>query len=525
MVRLRLLALTVAACSAASVGARAESLADAIALAYQTSPALLATRADLRALDERYIQARDALGPTASVSEQHASEVANVKQPGYTSSFQPSNVTTRNSGINDTFQVTINQPLYDGGQLSTAIAAAKADVLSGRQALRQEETQVLGQVITAYADVLLAQDLETIARQNVAILRRQMAETQAKVDVKEVTLTDRAQASARLVAAQIQLAQASNQLANARAKYRSVVGQAPGQLDPAPDLPGLPPDLSAALDAADHANPQLLQALDTELASRARVAQAKAADGFQIGLTAQASSQPLAPYLEHELVNGVEGAIVINKTLFTAGAHGSQVRAAIETDNRDQLRMADERRQVISSVIQAWNDLTSQRQILTSLNQQLDEEDKAFEGSRIESRIGLRTTIDVLNAEQEMQATKVSLAQSYHDEYLSRVNLLAGMGVLQVELLDPTLDPYKPEASLFKREAWSRALPWEALVAALDSIAAPEIAHAAPDRDPLGAETADSAGAPLPNAPRWADLAKYLKDEPGKDEPPATPAG
>jgi len=298
------------------------------------------------------------------------------------------------------------------------------------------------------------------------------------------------------------------------------VGQAPGQLEPAPDLPGLPPNLGDALDAADHANPQLLQAIDTEIASRARVAQAKAADGLQVGFTAQASSQPLAPYLEHEMVNGVEGAIVVNKTLFTAGVHGSQIRAAIETDNRDELRVADQRRQTISAVIQAWNDLTTQRQILVSLNEQLGEEDKAFEGSRIESRIGLRTTIDVLNAEQEMQATKVSLAQSYHDEYLSRVNLLAGMGVLQAELLDPALDPYKPEDSLFRRDAWSRALPWEGLVAVIDSIGAPEIAAQAPDRDPLGVQRPDTTSlTPLPSAPRWADLGQYLKDEPGKDAP------
>ena len=146
-------------------------------------------------------------------------------------------------------------------------------------------------------------------------------------------------------------------------------------------------------------------------------------------------------------------------------------------------------------------------------------------GSRIESRIGLRTTIDVLNAEQEMQATKVSLAQSFHDEYLSRVNLLAGMGVLQAELLDPHLDPYKPDDSLFRRDAWSRALAWEGLVAAIDGIGAPEVAAAAPDRDPLGVARPDDVGAPLPAAPRWADLGKYLKDEPGKDDPQVAPAG
>ena len=221
------------------------------------------------------------------------------------------------------------------------------------------------------------------------------------------------------------------------------------------------------------------------------------------------------PYLQHQNVDAVVGSVTVSKTLFTSGIHGSQIREAIEADNRDDLKASDTRRQVISAVIQAWNDLTAQRQVLTALNEQIDQEAKAFDGSRIEARIGLRTTIDVLNAEQELQATKVSLARTYHDEYLSRVTLLAHMGLLQAELLDPTIDPYRPEQSLARRDIWSRAMPWEALVAGLDSIGTPSEARHGPDRDPLGAERITDA-APLPPAPNWSDLARNLADEPAK---------
>ena len=267
MIRAGLLALTVIATSVSASLASAESLADAIALAYQTNPALLAARADQRELDERYIQARDALGPTASISDQHSKEAADVKQA---SLFGPLS-TTRYRADTDSAQLTINQPIYQGGALSTAITVARAEVMTGRQNLRQTETGVLGQVITAYVDVLLSQNLVAISRQNVEILRRQMAETQAKVDVKEVTLTDKAQTSARFIAAQVQMTQARSQLEDARAKYRAAVGQTPGQLEPVPDLPGLPPNLGGALDAADRANPQLLAAVYTELAHAAEL--------------------------------------------------------------------------------------------------------------------------------------------------------------------------------------------------------------------------------------------------------------
>ena len=513
MIRARLIALTVMAASASAGLASAESLSDAIALAYQTNPALLAARADLRQLDERYIQARGALGPTASISDQHSKEAADVKQPNF-STFPPT-PKTRYRAETDSAQLTVNQPLYQGGALATAINVARAEVLTGRQSLRQTETGVIGQVITAYVDVLLAQDLVTISRQNVEILRRQMDETQAKVDVKEVTLTDKAQTSARLIAAQVQLTQAQGQLENAQAKYRASVGQAPGQLEPAPDLPGLPPNRGDALDAADRANPQLLEAVYTELASRGRIAQAKAADGLRVGLSADVTSEPLVPYQEHQSINAVVGSVTVSKTLFTSGIHGSQIREAIEADNRDDLKAADIRRQVISAVIQTWNDLSAQRQVLVALNDQIGQENKAFEGSRIEARIGLRTTIDVLNAEQEFQATKVTLARTYHDEYLSRVTLLAHMGLLQAEFLDPTIDPYRPEQSLARRDYWTRVLPWEALVAGLDSIGAPAEPRRAPDRDPLGADRPTGAE-PLPATPKWSDFAQYLTDQPAK---------
>ena len=169
---------------------------------------------------------------------------------------------------------------------------------------------------------------------------------------------------------------------------------------------------------------------------------------------------------------------MVNQPLFTAGLHGSRVRQAIETHDRDDFRpFADDRRQLmIAAVVQAWNDLATQRRVLADLNTQLGEENKAFEGSRIESRIGLRTTIDVLNAEQEYQATKVSLAQTYHDEYLTRVGLMANIGVLRAELLYPDIKPYRPEASA-RRERLNKVLAWEAVVQSIDSLGAPRAAR------------------------------------------------
>jgi outer membrane protein len=487
-------------------GACAETLSDAIALAYQTNPSLLAARADLRALDERYVQARAALGPSISGSLQHSYDSSDVQQPA--SIFSPA-TTVHDRAVTDAAQVGVTQPIYDHGVLSTALQAAQADVLAGRQKLRAQEAQVLASVITSYVDVLAAEDLSTIARQNVDILTGQLAETQAKVDVKENTLTDRAQARARLTAAEISLSQAGAGLADAHSRYAAVVGQAPGDLAPLPDLPGVPASVDAAFDAGARANPELLAAVYAEQASRARVAQAKAADGLQISASASFVQQPAAPYIANQNATGFLGTLTISRPLFLSGAHASRVHEAAEANNGDVLRVAVEQRQVTVGVAQAWNDLAMRRRTVFDLTRQLDDEQVAFHGSQIEERVGLRTTIDVLNAEQEFQTTKIALVQAYRDEYVGRVGLLSAMGLLQAELLSPDLDLYRPEASLNARLTLSRALPWEALVARIDSIGAPRIARDPAEREPLPPAPIGLADA-MPGPPSWNDLAAHL---------------
>ena len=502
-------ALALAAGLGLNGAARAETLADAIALAYQTNPSLLAERADLRALDERYIQARAALGPTATIGAQGTYDHTRVTQPQQTITGQFKPGTTNYRGVEtDSARFNLTQPLYSGGQLGLEVQATQADIQAGRQALRQQEANVLSQVITAYADVLLNRALVTIAGQNVDILRGQASEIDAKYAVKEVTATDRALTQARLIAAQIELTRARDGLQNAEASYVAAVGQAPGDLAPLPDLQALPAKVDDAFAVADQMNPSLLQAQYTELASRVRVAEAKAADGIQVNLSANYTLQPLANYLRNQTSNGYEATVSVTKTLFSAGAHTSRVRQALEDNNRDNLKVADSHRQVILNLARAWNDLSQRRATLAALRDQMEQEAKAFQGSRLEARIGIRSTIDTLNAEQEYQATKVSLFQVYHDEFLTRAAVLASMGQLQGDVLDPQIAAYRPEAS-FNRVSRRSALPWEGPVQALDQIAGPRPERVAPARDIVGINRPAAASA-LPTPPSWSDLTRYL---------------
>ncbi|MGQ3308681.1 MAG: TolC family protein, partial [Brevundimonas sp.] len=157
-----------------------------------------------------------------------------------------------------------------------SISAAEANILAGREGLRDIEQTVLAAVIQAYADVIRDAEILRIRQANLGVLQRQLEESSARFEVGEITRTDVAQSEARLAQSEADLAQAQAQLSVSRAAYAAVVGQAPGNLEPMPVLPGVPTDFDAALDVALADNPSIRAAGWSLRAAEAEVAAARA---------------------------------------------------------------------------------------------------------------------------------------------------------------------------------------------------------------------------------------------------------
>jgi outer membrane protein len=443
-----------------SIGA-AETLLDAITLAYQTNPALRAQRAQLRSTDEGYVQARSGYGPQIGVSGQYGYNNARVE------SFLPGH------GVNDqastgTADLTATQPLYTTGATDAAVKGASANVLAAREALRQAEDQLLQNVVTAYMDVRRDRETIQILKDEIVALTGEFNEIKAKGALGAVTKTDVAQSEERLLSAQAQLNLAYGRLNASNAEYLNYVGQSPGELAPEPDLPGLPPAVDQAFEAADHNNPQLLQAVDTERAAREKVNEAKAANGPTVSLKLDANISPYAPYLQGQYDRSVSASVVFSQPLFTSGMNSSKIRQALDDDNRAMLDIENARR----GVAQAWDQMVSTRGALTIEQRQLAVELIAVEGNRIEERVGQRSTIDLLNAELELANARVSLVQSRHDEYVARAALLSAMGLLELRFLTPGAATYDPVAS-FKKVEKLGSTPIDGVIAKTDAIAAP----------------------------------------------------
>ena len=477
--------LFAAVCSAGliasiAVPAGAETLADAIALAYQTNPSLREQRANLRALDESEVQARAGFRPTASVSGSAGWSRSDYGSPQSASIFSPAIKNQEATSASAT--VTVGQPLYTGGRVNAQISAAQAQIEAGREGLRSAEASILGSVIEAYVGVRRDMQALDIANENVTVLQRQLDEAKARFDVGEITRTDVAQAEARLAAARASQSTAQAQLAITRASYAAVVGQNPTDLEDAPTLADLlPKTVDDAFDAAEQSNPQLLSAIYTERVSRARVVEAKAAKRPTVDLQGTlgytgGNVGDVSPFVDYD--RSIRAGVGFSMPLYSGGVISSQVRAAQEQNNADAAAIESARRQALQSVSQAWNQLLGSRANLISSEEQVRASKIAFEGVRQEYQVGLRTTLDVLNAQQELRSAELSLINARRDEYVASSLVLSAVGRLNAETLIPQIARYDPVRNR-NDVVHSSTLPWEPVVGTLDRIGAP-IRHKAP---------------------------------------------
>ncbi|MBI1200127.1 MAG: TolC family outer membrane protein [Phenylobacterium sp.] len=494
----RLLAATLCAgvAAAAAAPAGAESLSDAIALAYQNNPTLQAQRATQRALDETYVQARTGWRPTLtmggslSYSENRvpkASRSVDTNGDGQPDSFGNFGIFESNQGR---VGLTFSQPLWTGGRVAASVNAANADILAGRENLRRVEASVLVSVIQSYADVRRDQESLRIRQENVKVLTRQLEESQARFDVGEVTRTDVAQSQARLSQAQALLQTAVAQLAISRAGYAAVVGQNPGDLDPEPSLDFLMPgDPDEAFKVAEQHNPQLLAQGYSVEASKARIAAAHAermpsvSGQVTYGFSGPAIPDRPADAFQRDLYSrGVTATVSASVPLFSGGLVSSRIRQAVERNTSDRVTLEGVRRSVLQNVTQFWSQLLAARANITSSEEQVRAAKIAAEGTRQEQQVGLRTTIDVLNAEQELRQAEVNQVSSRRDEYVASANILALMGRLEARNLIPGAEQYDAAKNFRKLRITWGWVPWEEPIGILDQSLTPYPSHAPSDR-------------------------------------------
>lgn len=411
----------------AAAPASAETLIETLSTAYDTNPVLQAQRAQLRATDEQVPQALSGWRP--NLQAQGSYGLVNTD-------------TTLNSGISSrddlrplSGAVTLSQNVFAGGRTVNATDQAEATVQAGRESLLSVEQSTLLNAVQAYMSVIRDVNVVELNRNNVEVLKRQLEATTDRFRVGELTRTDTAQSEARLSRARTELTVAEAQLTASRSFYQRIVGQMPGTLEKAVHLEGLPQTEEDARRIAAENNPTLLAARYSEEASREAINVAKGSllPSFDVQAQYQYGRDPSSTIRDVE-ESSLLGVLTI--PLYQSGAEYSRVREAKELNNRSRLEVAAAMRQVDEAVRNAWEQLRSSRSNITSTTEQVNASSIALEGVRQESEVGARTTLDVLDAEQELLNARVALVSAERDLAVAEYGLLAAMGQLTARNLE-----------------------------------------------------------------------------------------
>jgi outer membrane protein len=447
---------------AVAAGAHAESLADAIALAYKTNPTLQNQRAQLRITDETYVQARAGFRPQVNI-QVDATRQDYVQQ-------------TSTSG---TAFIVAQQPLYTGGRTASAVSAAESDILAGRETLRGTEASVLEQVITAYADVLRDQEGVMIRQSNLAALQAILDETDARQKVGDLTRTDVAQSQGYVFQAKVDLASSKAQLEVSRANYAAAVGERPGTLEPLPALPNAPANLDQALATGEEGNPSLRSSQYTEQGARLRTAEARDQRLPNVSLRLQYGySGPQQSFFGSRpdvYPKDFAATLSLTQPLFAGGVIDSQIRQQIERQTSARAQTDNARRTMVQQISQAWSEYLAAHENETNAEQEVQSNQVAYDGVRKERQADLRSTLEVLYIEQSLRQAELSRAASNHDAYVAQANLLGSMGLLEAALLTPgNVEPYDP-VKAFNRVKRTATVPWEFLPDALDHLTSPSL--------------------------------------------------
>ncbi len=438
------------ACALASAGpaiaAAPRTLQQALAEAYSNNPQLQAARAQLRATDEGVPQAQAGWRPTVIVTGAVGYAQGTFRQRSTASAIsQGGEITFPNNRDLFNGNATLTQPLYRGGQTTAATHQANNTVYAQRARLLGTEQQVFLDTVNAFVGVIQARQLLALNINNEQVLARQLQATNDRFRVGEITRTDVAQAEAALAGARAQRQTSEGNVQTAYATYLRQIGEAPQQLtEPQPlHLPVKAENEAAQLASAN--NPAVIASLFDNAAAKDNIDLAFSQLMPQLSLQAQALRQDNSALAGSRIISAQ---VLLNASvpIYQGGAEYSRIRQARQQQQQQQRLVDDARRQAIQAATQSWQTLVAARSTIDSTRAQIRANEVALEGTQREAIVGSRTTLDVLNAEQALLNSRVTLVQNLTSLITASYSVAASIGRLTARDLQLNVPLYDDTA-------------------------------------------------------------------------------
>ena len=436
------------ACSAAG----AETLESALAKAYQNNPQLNAQRAIVRQTDETVPQALSGYRPQISITSSAGAQYTDTKvlsSVGGLQIHEEGRTLPRAGGI------TGQQTLFNGFQNANKTRQAESNVSAARETLRVMEQTILLGAATIYMDVLRDMASLEVQRSNVRVLTETLRQTRDRFNVGEVTRTDVAQAEAQLAAGQSALHGAESTLVTSRGNYRRIIGVEPVALAPGAPVDRLSPStLPAAIVVGVAQNPAVTAAM---FGIDAAVLAVKVAEGAlypKLTFSGSVQQQYDAALTTPQLFTA-SALFGLTIPLYQGGAEYSAIRQSKEVVGQQRLNLDQMRDQARATVVQSWGQLEAAKAQILAAQQQVTASEVALNGVREEARVGQRTTLDVLNAQQALVNARVALVTAQHDRVVASYSLLSAVGRLSPGVLRLPTAVYDPMVHYQQiRDSW-----------------------------------------------------------------------
>lgn len=436
----------------ASVPVAGETISGALARAYENNPDINAQRAGTRVVDENINRAKAGYFPTASLTAdlglQHL-ETNTIGRRG---------VDTIPRG----FGVQVQQNLFNGFRTRNSVRQSESQILQSREQLRQIEQTVLASGAAAYMNVLRDTAILNLRRNNIQVLQQQLRQTQDRFQVGEVTRTDVAQSEAALAQGQSDALVAQSNLQNSLAVYRQVIGVQPRRLAPARPVAGLlPKSQGTAVSMSQREHPVIVAALHNVDAAALAVKVAEGALYPTVNVTGaiqqryDSQNSPGARALQSSVI------AQLNVPIYQGGLNYANIRQSKEQLGQARLQVDIQRAAVRAGVVSSWGVWQASLQVIRAQQAAVRAAEIALNGVREEAKVGQRTTLDVLNAQQALLNVRVQLVTAQRDRVVASYALMSSVGKLSAANLRLRVSPYDPRLHFdqVKKKLWGVRTP------------------------------------------------------------------
>ena len=422
---------------------QAESIFGALSHAYGSNPDLNSQRAAVRAQDEEIPRTSAGYRPRVTATADVGLTNLNTK-PGPEAGFVNFNTVPRGYGVS------VTQTLFNGNRTGNSVTQAESKILGARETMRNTEQTVLSDGATFYMNVLRDTAILDLNKNNITVLEEQLRQTNDRFKVGEVTRTDVAQSQANLAKAQTDYFTARSNLQTSVANFRQVIGVEPKRLDPAKPLDRLiPKSLNQAIGISQVEHPAIQALLHGVDAAQVQVKLVEGELYPTVGVTGSFThrwdSTAQTPGSQSNTTS-IVGQISI--PIYEGGEVYARTRQAKETLGQQRLQTDLQRDKVRAAVVSSWGLVENAKATIQSTQVAVRAAEVALNGVREEAKVGQRTTLDVLNAQQLLVNARVALVTAQRDRVVNSYLLVSAIGRLSAVNLGLQVTRYDPGVHL-----------------------------------------------------------------------------